>query len=156
MESWRLYAFWSKVDRSGECWLWTACRDSAGYGRFRVNKAGKLDGAHRISYEIAHGPIPKGMLVCHVCDVKTCVKPSHLFLGTDKDNAYDYYTKYGHPTNGERNGMVKLTRNQVKAIRILMASKQFKPKHIAPIFNISKDYVYSIAKGTFWRHVYRP
>lgn len=153
MEPWRIRAFWAKVDTSGDCWLWTAAVDSAGYGRFRANAAGKLDGAHRISYTLCRGPIGDGLLVCHTCDVKLCVRPSHLFLGTDKTNAYDYYSKYGHPTHGERNGMVKLTRSKVIAIRSLMDTKRFKPKHIADVFGVNKDYVYAIARRQFWKHV---
>ena len=153
MEAWRVERFWAKVSKSDTCWLWTAAVDSAGYGRFRTSENGKLDGAHRVAFMLCKGDIPKGLLVCHSCDVKLCVNPDHLFLGTDKDNAYDYYRKYGHPTNGERNGMVKLTRSKVVAIRALMSSKKFKAKHIADVFGINRDYVYTIARGLHWKHI---
>lgn len=79
--------FWSRVDKSGDCWLWTGARDGKGYGRLG-NKV-----ASRLSWELSHGPIPRGKLVCHKCDNPPCVRPDHLFLGSPADNFYDMVAK---------------------------------------------------------------
>jgi len=83
--------FWLKVHKSHDdgCWEWIGCRDrrGSGYGKFRIN--GENYRAHRLSWEMANGPIPPGMFVCHHCDNKACVRPTHLYLGTAKDNMKD-------------------------------------------------------------------
>lgn len=81
--------FWSKVKGGEACWLWQgATTGSLGYGHFR-GRGGVHEYAHRVSWEMAHGPIPDGALVLHRCDVPTCVRPDHLYLGTNTDNAND-------------------------------------------------------------------
>lgn len=83
--------FWERVSRSSRCWIWTGAHDRAGYGWMRID--GIIIGAHRIAWELAYGPIPDGLLVCHHCDNPTCVRPSHLFLGDHQDNYDDMVTK---------------------------------------------------------------
>lgn len=72
--------FWLKVDKSGDCWLWKAGRDTNGYGAFERNTA------HRTAYELSVGPIPDGLEIDHLCHVKACVNPAHLEAVTHRVN----------------------------------------------------------------------
>ena len=87
--------FWRHVDKAGDCWLWTKAVDSRGYGRFGLKgaNAGGWVLAHRYAFQLTRGPIPDGMHVCHTCDVRNCVNPDHLFLGTALDNMRDMIAK---------------------------------------------------------------
>lgn len=86
--------FWAKVTKTAGCWLWTGCVVRR-YGQFGVSP-GVSARAHRFSYELAYGPIPEGMFVCHKCDTPLCVNPTHLFLGTNSDNQLDAVQKGLH------------------------------------------------------------
>jgi len=96
--------FWNKVDRSGECWLWTAATHDFGYGWFRLPH--KKEYAHRVAYELAYGPIANDLWVLHRCDNPPCVRPDHLFLGTHRDNMNDA-TQKRRMAFGDRQGMRK-------------------------------------------------
>ena len=74
---------WAKVDKSGNCWIWTGAK-SGGYGQ--IKRDGENIGTHRVSYEEAYGPIPEGLVVDHLCHSKLCVRPSHLQVVTQKQN----------------------------------------------------------------------
>ena len=120
--------FWDKIKRGSndECWEWTACRIKDGYGH--VQFGGQLQLAHRVSWRLAHGPIPDGFLVCHNCDNPSCVNPNHLWLGTHQQNMDDMAAKcrrsrHGAP-RGIKNGSGKLTDAQIAGIRILWAVQQ--------------------------------
>lgn len=105
--------FWSKVDRSGSCWIWTAHKDRRGYGRFWWLESGRAEPAQRAAYMLTKGRIRKGMYVCHSCDNPSCVNPEHLWLGNSQDNNRDMrrklrarfqvglYCRYGHFVVGE-------------------------------------------------------
>lgn len=82
------------VDRSGECWIWTGTTNELGYGLIHVGQ--RRVRVHRVSWEIANGPIPEGLCVCHRCDNPRCVRPDHLFLGTQADNLRDMCSKGRH------------------------------------------------------------
>jgi hypothetical protein len=88
--------FWSKVVKSDGCWEWTACTNT-GYGIFALRRNGKRQIlAHRFSYELANGPISDGLYICHRCDNPLCIRPDHLFAGTQADNMRDQSEKRMH------------------------------------------------------------
>jgi len=92
-------AFWSKVDRTGDCWIWQSSRFATGYGR--VTYQGKSAYSHRVSWTLTNGEIPNGFHVCHHCDNPPCVRPDHLFLGTPLDNMRDRDRKGRHGRTGK-------------------------------------------------------
>lgn len=86
--------FWAKVDKSGECWLWTGAKNNKGYGQ--IGLPGRGTGsmlAHRYSFLLHYGPIHVSLFICHKCDTPLCVRPDHLFAGTSRDNVRDMVTK---------------------------------------------------------------
>lgn len=91
MDDWS--RFWRKVDKGADCWLWTASEKSTGYGAFTLRK--RSVAAHRASWELHFGEIPVGIQVLHRCDNPKCVRPEHLFLGTQRENMWDASRK-GH------------------------------------------------------------
>ena len=139
--------FWAKVDRTGSCWLWTASRNRLGYGQIFIRGKSLLGMAHRVSWELANGPIPEGLLVCHHCDNPPCVNPDHLFLGTDRDNARDAIRKgrmkHGRPTTA------KLTDASAAAIHVALAIGTSKAE-LARRFSVSETLIYNIATGRAW------
>lgn len=91
--------FWSHVDRTGECWLWTGAQDQKGYG-----SCSHLYGssrAHRAVWISLHGPVARGLMVDHLCHVRRCVNPAHLRVATAKQNAEN---RKG-PRKGSRSGI---------------------------------------------------
>lgn len=83
--------FWPKVDRSGECWVWTACLNSRGYGVISIE--GRRQLAHRVSFTWAKGPIADGLQVDHLCNVRRCVNPDHLEAVTAHVNVQRSYDR---------------------------------------------------------------
>ena len=87
------------IDKSNKCWMWTGGKLPNGYGIYSIGRFPRL--AHRMSYELAYGKVPGNLLVCHHCDVKLCVNPEHLFLGTYIDNMQDAVSKGRMPTGNK-------------------------------------------------------
>jgi len=96
--------FWAKVDKTGDCWEWTGARFHHGYGLF-YESASVRTRAHRFAYETLAGPIPPGVLVLHRCDNPPCVRPEHLFLGTQADNVADMIAKGRIVSRGNGGGL---------------------------------------------------
>jgi hypothetical protein len=94
--------FWSKVQKTDGCWIWTASKRHKGYGAFCYSKNGVVvqGRAHRFMWEMVYGDIPAGMFVLHRCDNPACVNPDHLWLGTNQDNVDDMMRKGRHVSGG--------------------------------------------------------
>src|SRR5688572_10549788 len=158
--------FWKKVKKNKKCWTWRACKSITGYGEFCFKN--KMIAAHRFSWIMFYKKtIAKGKFILHRCDNPPCVRPSHLFLGTAKDNALDTAKKgrngmHTHPEKicrGEKHGMAILSSKDVRYIR----SQRLGPKHskkqkmtlkeLAKRFGVSYNTICQIAHKRIWKHV---
>lgn len=155
-----LKRFWAKgrvnSRRVNGCWVWTAGRSSGGrYGSFYLN--GKMEQAHRAAWIIFRGPIPKGKCVCHTCDNTICIRPSHLFLGTQAQNVADMMRKgrRGNPISpaGSKHPESKLNERQVAAIRRLYATGRYSQRALADRFWVTVMVVNKIVRRKSWKHV---
>jgi hypothetical protein len=139
-------------DLESGCWLWTASALSgqAGYGGFaRGHRQSTL--AHHASWEFAHGPIPPGMLVLHRCDVRLCVRPDHLFLGTQLENVRDRDRK-GRGTRGETHHYAKLSDADVVCIRERLTAGATQAA-LAQEYRVTPGTIASIFHRRSWRHL---
>lgn len=159
-------SFWSKVDTSGECWLWKPkARSPGGYGVVGIGNKTYL--AHRVAYVVAYGEDPGELLVCHHCDVRLCVRPDHLFLGTYMDNNRDMRAK-GRAGDGrkryasipverrpigDRHGGSKLTAIQVRKIRHLYTTGNITQATLAEQFGVSRRTIGGIVRRVEWTHI---
>lgn len=133
------------------CWEWSLRVSPNGYGQAKVSQ--KFWTAHRLSWTYHKGPIPDGMIVCHKCDNRKCINPSHLFLGTTQDNVDDKMKKGRFvPSFGEKSGRSKLTESQVLSIR----ADQRPQSKIAKDFGIAQSNVCQIKLGKTWPHIKVP
>jgi hypothetical protein len=148
----RLNNFWAKVDKTSStagCWLWTGAKQGGRRGKYGAFQMGwKIQKrAHRLSFEIANGPIPDGMMVCHSCDTPLCVNPAHLFLGTAKDNVDDMSAKNRKVNSiGEKNGASKLTADAARSIYTDPRTN----REIAQDYNISSELISQIRHRKIW------
>lgn len=143
--------FWSKVDKTSGCWNWTAYVGTHGYGVIGTMLKGenRTYHTHRVSWEWHNGPIPAGVSVLHRCDNRKCVNPSHLFLGTHRDNMQDMTAKGRHVGNR------KLTEAQVINIRERRAAGE-RTKDLGAEFGMSPQHISSICVGKFWPYTPGP
>jgi hypothetical protein len=137
-----------KVGSSDECWEWTGGRIKKGYGNFHTQERHNVM-AHRVSYTIYFGD-PGDKHVLHTCDNPPCQNPYHFRLGTNKDNVDDMVSKKRH-TIGTRNGMSKLTEEQVLEIREATESQST----IGARYGISQSHVSQIKRRVIWADLER-
>lgn len=142
------------IDRTG-CWLWTGDVSRGGYGVMalggRQEDGRRTTAAHRFSYEHFHGPIPEGMQVCHVCDVRNCVNPMHLWLGTNADNMADMKAKGRARSNkGEANKRALLTEQGVREIRERYSAGGETYRSLASEFGVSVPAISSVLHRRSW------
>lgn len=132
--------FLAKVKKTSKCWIWIGGFSSKGYGSFWWK--GRPWKAHRVAYSIFKGRIPKGLFILHKCDNPACVRPKHLFAGTNQDNMDDMMRKGRYRPHG-RGGMkgshhvfAKLSDKQVEEIRAIEGMTQ---KEIAEIYGVDRS-----------------
>lgn len=129
--------------REGGCLVWTGPQTHDGYGVMGIGR-NKQFRAHRVAFQLANGPIPAGLLVCHSCDKPLCVEPTHLFLGTPLDNMRDMIRKgRKRAPKGEQHPGAKLTNSQAEEIKSLRESGE-KLLAIATKFGVSFQHISSI------------
>lgn len=133
------------------CWMWTGGSDKLGYGKFGI-RAGVIVRAHRHAWELANGPIGDATIcVCHTCDVRACVNPAHLFLGTRTDNAADRHAK-GRTASGKQQPGCKLTPDLVRALRCdRAAGLDFDA--LRDKYGVSRGVAHRIVHRAAWKHV---
>lgn len=143
--------FWSKVNRSGECWLWTGPTSPFGYGKWTV--LAKYVAAHRVAYFLHHGELNHDLKVLHTCDNPSCVNPYHLVQGTQADNVADMCNK-GRQSGGGCRGTThfnsRFTEEDVLAMRRIRYETGDSYKKIADRFNTHPTTVYQIVKRINW------
>jgi hypothetical protein len=147
--------FLRKVIKTDNCWLWVGAKHSyKGYGSFSNGK--KIVKTHRFAYEHFIGPIPENMCVLHKCDTPSCVRPEHLFLGSNQDNVDDKLSKNRHP-KGEHTVLAKLTDKDVKEIK-----QKLKFPYIGINNDLAQEYgvnhrtISGIKTGKSWAHISIP
>ena len=129
--------FWAKVNIGDYCWKWTGAKNTCGYGW--VFWKGKSTGAHRVSWELTNGKIPKGSSVLHKCDNPPCVNPKHLYLGSQRENMQDRADR-------RRGNTQKLSVDDVSKIRQLRKDG-LTLKEIADRFHISNGHASVVSRG---------
>lgn len=153
--------FWVKVDRSGpvpphvpelgNCWVWVSGVWRSGYGRFDLSGSSRR--AHIVAWTFTHGPPSDGLEVCHACDNKLCVRPSHLWVGTHAENMADMVAKGRSPRmQGEAHHQAKLTEADVREMRRLRAER-VTYRDLAERFGVSQSMIGQIVQGRAWTHV---
>lgn len=139
-----------KLDKSGDCWLWTGGRTKAGYGLFSYRN--RLISAHRAAFIAFLGEDPSGKVVCHKCDTPACCNPDHLFLGTQGDNIRDMQMKgraRNTPRKGSKHHSAKLTEADVVAIRASHSDASL----LAAQYDVTSTSIYLIKARKTWRHI---
>lgn len=151
--------FWARVKKGPSCWEWIGAREAAGYGFFlerswyddRNKRHPVWKKAHRHSWEMANGPIPDNLIICHRCDNPPCVRPDHLFLGTHLDNSKDCTTKGRlNDRHGSRNPNVKISASDVVAIRRAYKAGGKTQQALADEYGIPQPHVSRIVLGQAW------
>jgi len=138
----------SKIDKSGDCWLWTGSKTKDGYGHITIKQ--KLHIAHRVIYMLYNGTIPDGMVIRHTCRGK-CVNPEHLEIGTQAENMKDMIRDGTRPNlKGERSPMAKLTADQV--IEIRRRSTESKSE-LAKEFGVRYEQICKIINKIQWTNI---
>jgi hypothetical protein len=157
--------FWALVNKDGPvppycpelgpCWIWQGTINNAsGYGQISAGGRGrtKLYRAHRLSYELCHGPIFADVNVLHRCDVRACVHPEHLFVGTQADNMTDMIEK-GRQALGELHGKSILTAELVREGRRRILAGEVTASQYAREIGVGRHAVTGFMDGETWQHL---
>lgn len=146
--------FWSKVDKqSNGCWIWTAGKKKKmGYGLFYSDKYRRTVLAHRMAYELSVGLIPDGLHVLHHCDNPSCVRPDHLFLGTETDNAADRNRK-GRQSRGEQIHTARLDTLSVLELRVMYKNGGWSHRMLARRYGVTSGTITRAINHESWKSV---
>lgn len=145
--------FWSKPDKTSStrgCWLFPSVHRVSGYGQFSPTPRQNVL-AHRFAWEITHGPIPDGIDVLHECDVRNCVNPAHLWLGTNDENMADMVAK-GRAARGNKNPRAALDEAKVRAIRAARAAG-VTAGELALLYGVHKNHIQRVVSARSWAHI---
>lgn len=147
----RLIKYYEKyVVKQNGCWDWNGIIEHTGYGKLGIRPPIK---AHRASWLIHKGEIPKGLIVCHTCDNRKCTNPDHLWLGTHKENTQDKISKgRSNLAKGSDLKVSKLNEEQVKEIKILLKNR-LTCSEIARYYGVERKVVSRIKNGETWKHI---
>jgi hypothetical protein len=144
-----LVRFWGKVHKTERCWIWTGATND-GYGIFDKQLQERY--AHRIVWALTVGPIPFGLRVLHTCDVRACVRPDHLLLGTQADNMIDMVEKGRY---GPRRGVAKQTKVTAQQVIEIRRNPDRPLASVAYEFGISRANVWAIRNRLTWNDLDR-
>lgn len=145
-----LAAFWDRVEKTATCWLWKGQRRGRGYGVIAVHHRKRY--AHRMAWELTHGPIPEGLQIMHICDNPPCVNPAHLQLGSPKDNSVDAMNKGRLAKGYYRVTNPKLTPAQVTEIRRRAAAGEG-TMSLSRAFGLTPGNIWKIKTRRTWLEV---
>ena len=138
-----------RVTKTNTCWLWS----SQSYGKLRVG-VNRYVSAHRYAYELKYGPIPPGALVRHSCNVRNCVNPDHLLIGTHALNANDRKVRGRNNTpRGEHSSLARLTDEQVLDIRRRYTAGGVFQYELAREYGVTQPNIQAIVTGRSWSHL---
>ncbi len=144
------------IDQNG-CWIWQGHKMNTGYGQININNKRQL--AHRVSYEYYKGAI-SNYCVCHTCDVRACINPDHLWIGSLSDNSKDAFKKNRNRIDltsnlrGERHPLSKLTEEQIIEIRNDKLTKPYLThRDLATKYGVGKTLIANILHRRTWKHV---
>jgi len=138
--------FWSRLDKSGDCWVFIGKKDKAGYGH--VQCGGKFYTAHRLAYEISTGDNPSGFVIMHTCDNPPCCNPDHLRKGTHKDNMDDMFSK-GRNAKIFQRYTVKLSLDLANEIRKLFSDGLSKHA-LSRKYNVTTHTIRDVINNLCW------
>lgn len=142
------------VTPQGECRVWAGKIHQGRDARARTRWNGKNHYVPRIVWELAHGSIPEGMVVCHACDNSLCLRTSHLFLGSQEENVRDRNKKgRDNPRTGRTHHDAKLDEEKVRHIREVLVPQGLSRSAIAKMYGVSKPAIKQVALGRTWKHV---
>lgn len=148
--------FWLRVTKTDHCWAWSGAHSKQGYGQAWMGIGAGVELVHRVSWKLAHAiDIPQKRSICHHCDNPGCLRPDHLFCGTQRDNALDMVAK-GRGSNGGMHGaahpLTSLTDQLVIDMRAQYASG-VSIDTIASEIGVQRDTIYPAISGRTWKHL---